>query len=179
MSKIVLYIATSIDGFIAKPDGNLDWLTHFPNPTNEDYGYNELLCNCESIILGRKTFTEINKFDIEWPYSNHKTYVISHQKNFKINSPNTKLYNGNLKDLIKKIKNNTSKNCWVVGGGKLVESLLNQNLIDEMIISIIPVLLGHGIPLFYESNSESKWELNDVQKYDSGILTLTYNKVKN
>jgi dihydrofolate reductase len=176
LSKIILYIATSIDGYIAKSDGNLDWLTQFPNPTNEDYGYSELLSNCESIIIGSRTFTEINKFDIEWPYSNFKTYVISRQKNFEINTPNTELYSGDLKELINKLMINTSKNCWVVGGGKLVESLLNQNLIDEMIISIIPVLIGNGIPLFHKSSSESKWGLVETKKYDSGVVTLTYTK---
>lgn len=178
MPKIILYIATSIDGYIAKSDGNLDWLTQFPNPTNEDYGYSELLSNCESIIVGSRTFTEISKFDIEWPYSNFKTYVISRQKNFEINTPNTELYSGDLKGVINYLITNTSKNCWVVGGGKLVESLLNQNLIDEMIISIIPVLIGNGIPLFHKSSSESTWGLVNTKKYDSGVVTLTYTKEK-
>ena len=84
MIKTVLFIAASLDAYIAKPDGNLDWLTSFPVPSEDDYGYSKLLSNTETIIMGRKTYEEVIGFGIEWQYNGIETYVVSSNKNLKI-----------------------------------------------------------------------------------------------
>lgn len=79
MGKIKVYIAASLDGYIARPDGDLDWLTEFPNPTKEDYGYNEMLTSVDTVIMGGRTYHELSCMDILWPYKDKKTFVVSHK----------------------------------------------------------------------------------------------------
>lgn len=177
MSKIILYIAVSLDGYIAKPDGNIDWLTTFPNPKNGDYGYEELLNSIDTIIMGSKTYNELIGFDIDWPYNNFKTYVISSNENFEIKSSNTSVLNRNFKEFIEEKKKTSSKNIWLVGGSEIIKIFLEENLIDNMIISKIPITIGDGIPLFTKNSKELKFELLDVKTFETGVVNLTYNKL--
>lgn len=176
MAKIVLYIACSIDGFIAKPDGNLDWLNTFPNPDNIDYGYSDLLKRTSCIIMGRKTYSEVLGFGIDWPYSGIKTFVVSNNHSFETKTPDTYKLNGNILEAVDKIKLETSKDIWLVGGGQLVTYFLNNDLINKMIISIIPIILGEGISLFPDNPKVTNWTLIDNTSYSTGIVTLTYEK---
>mgnify|MGYP003336074010 FL=1 len=123
MNKTVLYIATSLDGFIARSDGNLDWLTSFLNPESGDYGYAALLESIETIIMGRLTYDEVIGFGIEWPYSGFDTYVATKNCALKIKSPDTYLLTDNLKDVVTDLKRKTKKDIWLVGGGKLQRSI--------------------------------------------------------
>jgi len=176
MSKVILYIASSIDGFIARGNGSLDWLDNLPNPDNIDHGYNELLADIDTIIMGRKTYDILIGFGIDWPYTNKKTYIVSKNSELTISTPNTFLVNDELNTLTHHIKLSNSKNCWLVGGGELIHFYLNNNLVDKMIISIAPVVLGEGIPLFVGKSLPSNWMLVDVEKFNTGIVNLTYNK---
>ncbi|MFZ4582383.1 MAG: dihydrofolate reductase family protein [Paludibacter sp.] len=176
MSKVILYIASSIDGFIARENGSLDWLDNLPNPDSIDHGYNELLADIDTIIMGRKTYEVLLGFGFDWPYLNKKTYIVSRNTELIISTPNTFLVNDELSAFTHQIKLSNSKNCWLVGGGELVHFYLNNNLVDKIIISIAPVILGVGIPLFVGKSTESKWTLVDVEKFNTGIVNLTYNK---
>ena len=177
MPKVILYIATSLDGFIARPDGNLDWLTSFPQPKSGDYGYNDLLNSISTIVMGRKTYDEILAFGIEWPYTEYNTYVVTKNKSYKTTTPNTFTLNENLGTFVKSIKDKSEKDIWLVGGGSLVTAFINENILDKMIISKVPVLLGEGIPLFAHKPKETSWELKNTQAFDTGIVNLTYEKV--
>ncbi|POY36198.1 dihydrofolate reductase [Solitalea longa] len=177
MSKVVLFTATSLDGFIAKPDGNLDWLNSFPNPENGDYGYEELLANIQTIIMGRKTYDEVMGFGIEWPYVGYTTYVVTNNVNFKTNSPDTFIFTGNIKDLVVEISTKSDKDIWLVGGGQLTTSFINSGLIDRMALSIIPKLIGEGIPLFAPKPAETEWKLVKIQQFDTGLVNLIYDKM--
>lgn len=176
MAKVILYIACSIDGFIAKPDGNLDWLNSIPNPDNIDHGYSDFLKGISSIIMGRRTYSEVIGFGIDWPYSDKVTYVVTNKESFKIITPKTQILKGNIVEDVHKIKLETSKDIWLVGGGQLVTLFLNNNLIDKMIISIVPTILGQGIPLFPDKPKETLWNLIDNTTFSTGIVTLTYEK---
>lgn len=177
MVQTVLYIATSLDGYIAKPDGNLDWLTSFPTPSNgDDYGYSELLQNIETLIMGRKTYDEVLNFDMEWPYKGLHSYIVSSNQNLEIKSPDTYLLNENLSEFIINLKNKSKKNIWIIGGGQLVTNFLQLDLIDKMILTIIPKMLGEGIPLFLNKNHESTWKLIENKSYNTGAVQLTYEK---
>lgn len=177
MIKTVLYIATSIDGFIAKPDGNLDWLTLFPAPQTGDYGYTDLLNSIEVIIMGRKTYDEVIGFGIEWPYNEFDTYVVTTNKNFEIKSPKTQVLSNNLKDFLTERKRTSSKDIWLVGGGQLVTTFLNEGLVDRMIITVIPKIIGEGIRLFPNKLVASNWKLIEAKPFDTGAVNLTYEKV--
>ncbi len=177
MSKVILYIATSLDGFIARPNGNLDWLTSVPYPETGDYGYTELMDNIGTIIMGRKTYDEVIGFGTEWSYTGYDTFVVTTNKNLEIKSPDTYLLTENLTNFVTGLKQNAKKDIWLVGGGQLVCYFINNGLLDRMIITIIPKLIGEGIPLFASKTIEMNWKLQNVQPFDTGLVNLTYDKV--
>ncbi len=176
MSKVILYIATSIDGFIARPNGKLDWLENLPNEGKTDYGYADFLKTIGTIIMGKTTYNEIIGFGIDWPYQENKTFVVTNDKNFSPSTPETFVLNADFDLFINKIRKESAQDCWLVGGGKLANYFIQNNLIDRLIISIAPVILGEGIPLFAAKTIESEWNLDNVEKFDNGIVSLTYNK---
>lgn len=176
MIKTVLYIATSLDGFIARPDGNLDWLTSIPNPQSGDYGYAELLDSIGTTIMGRKTYEEIIGFGMEWPYTGIDSFVVTTNKNLKIQSPDTYALTENLKDFISALKKKTDKDIWLIGGGKLITSFINEGILDKMTITVIPKIIGEGIPLFANKPKETNWKLTEVKAFDTSVVNLTYEK---
>lgn len=176
MIKTVLYIATSLDGFIARPDGNIDWLTSIPSPQEGDYGYAELLNSIGTTIMGRKTYEKIIGFGVDWPYIGLDSYVLTSDKALKIQSPETYLLTENIKDFITEIKTKTNKDIWLIGGGQLIRSFINEGLLDKMIITVIPKIIGEGIPLFADNPKETNWKLIEAKPFDTGVVNLTYEK---
>lgn len=172
MKKIILYIAASLDGRIAEPDGGLEWLTGFPNPEKTDYGYNDLLASVDTVIMGGKTYRELQNMDVIWPYPNQHTYVVSHHEWSA--EENVSFITENMIERIKTLLDETGKDIWLVGGGELIAMLLEAGLVDEMRIIFIPVILGKGIPLFPEQPVESKWTLTSCKAYENGILQVDY-----
>jgi dihydrofolate reductase len=142
-----VYIATSLDGFIATTDGGLDWLTEIPNPNNEDYGYAEFMTRMDAIILGRVTFEKVLTFD-HWPYEK-PTFVLTNSLKSLPAGLNGKaeIINGELRELLGKIHARGYGNLYI-DGGRTIQTFIAEDLIDEMIITQIPILLGSGIPLF-------------------------------
>ncbi len=174
MKKIILYIATSLDGHIAEPDGGLDWLTVYPITKEMNYGYNELLASVDTVIMGGKTYRELLNMDVIWPYPEQMTYVVSrHDWGEK---ENIKFVTENIIETISELRTKEGKDIWLVGGGELVSMLLAADMVDEMQICYIPVILGKGIPLFPEQSKESKWKIMGSKVYESGILKVDYQK---
>ena len=176
MSKIQLYIASSLDGFIAREHGELDWLDNLPNPDKSDYGYAKFYKEVSTVLMGRKTYKEILGFDVEYPYKNCKSYVFSSNQTYQVETQNTFLVNCLDKNFIRKIKKENQKNIWVVGGGKLIASLVSLGAIDEMILFIAPIILGKGIRLLSECPLETKLELCETQFFSNGMVKLMYRK---
>lgn len=176
MRKIKIYIAASLDGYIARPDGDLDWLTEFPNPTKEDYGYNEMLTSVDVVVMGGRTYHGLSCMDILWPYKDKKTFVVSHKA--IDTSENIEFITDNIIERISDLKNRSSKDIWLAGGGELITMCLNAGLVDEMQICYIPIILGSGIPLFPNNPKESNWTLTENIAYASGIIKLIYRLLK-
>jgi dihydrofolate reductase len=177
MGKLILYIATSLNGFIARPDGNLDWLTSVPSPASGgDYGYRELLNSINTVIMGRKTYQEVLNMGIDWPYSEFITYIASRQSDLNIQSPKTYILKDNLKETVLHLKHTSDKNIWLVGGGQLITTFIEQDLLDMMILTIVPKIIEDGIPLFAHKPKETTWKLAGVQTFDTGLVNLTYEK---
>lgn len=174
MKKIKLYIATSIDGFIARNDGDLDWLTEFPNPERIDYGYRTFSESVDTILMGGHTYRDILSMDILWPFVDKPTYVIT--RNATVAKRDVRFITENIIEDIVKLKNEEGKDIGLVGGGKLLKLFLNQNLIDEMIITTIPIILGDGIPLFPNDLKESRWYLESNTNYNNGVVQRVYKK---
>lgn len=178
MARTILYIAASLDGYIAKPDGDLDWLTSFPNPENEDFGYNKLLTEIEVIIMGRATYEALTKMEIAWPYPAYKTFVVSNNPMQLITTANTYLITSGLNNFMTEIRNQSNKDIWLVGGGKLIRSLLNYDQIDRIILTIVPTILGSGIPLFSDEMKHSNWKFIHSESYSNGLVKITYDLKK-
>lgn len=178
MASIKLYIATTLDGYIAKNDGNLDWLHDLPNTNQSDFGYGEFISGIDTLIMGRSTYDAIIGFGIEWPYKDSITYVVSQNKDLVLSSPNTHLLNELSAEQIDQIKNSSTKGIWLVGGGQLVSHFLELRLIDEMILSIVPKLIGSGIPLFPPIQTEQDFILTRTESFENGLVSLHYTKCK-
>lgn len=177
MANVILYIATSLEGYIARPDGNLEWLTSVPNPESGDYGYQALMDRVGTIIMGRKTYDAVLDLLTEWPYRGFDTYVVSRNDAYSITTSDSYLLTGNLETFVKGLKTSAEKDIWLVGGAELIKVFLNRGYLDEMIITIVPKLIGDGIPLFSGIVPDDKWKLAHVESFNTGLVNLTYWKV--
>lgn len=176
MRRIILYIATSIDGYIATPDGGIEWLEEIPNPNKTDHGYNALLDSIDTVLMGGRTYHEIIGFGVEWPYKSKRTYVVSRRNSNVTPKEDVNFITEDILEAIAGLQNQDGKDIWLVGGGELATILLNANLIDEMRLCIAPIILGQGIPLFPNQPKESMWTLLDSKVYDTGMLINTYTR---
>ena len=174
MRKIIIYSASSMDGYIAKEDGDIEWLENLPNPEKTDYGYSEFYDSIDTTIMGNSTYQKIKSFDIPFPYVGKKSYVLS--KNTKLSDNEDVSFSSKPLALIEKLKNESGKNIWVVGGGKINSLLLQYDLVDKLIISYIPIILGKGIKLFADSAPAKYFVLEDIQKFENGVLNVVYSK---
>ena len=172
MKKIKLYITASLDGYIARPDGDLDWLLEFPKT---DYGYKDFFGTVDTVIIGGRAYHEITCMDIIWQYKDKTTYVVTHHP--LIEKENINYITENVIEAISQLQNEGGKDIWLAGGGELISMLLNQDLIDEMIITYLPIILGNGIPLFKKSLKESKWDLLESKGFENGVFQVTYKAV--
>ncbi|MCH9621705.1 MAG: putative protein YyaP [Chlamydiia bacterium] len=167
--KILIYIACSIDGFIARQDGSIDWLEE-GHTGNEDYGFKKFMKSVDAVIMGKNTYEVISKFD-EWPYPDKKVIVLSSSLN-KIRKE-AKVYNKQLDNLLNTLHTEGINHVWVDGGITL-SKFINDGLIDEITITKIPVILGSGIPLFNSIKKEQRIDLINAQSYPSGLVQLKY-----
>ncbi|MDF1673414.1 MAG: dihydrofolate reductase family protein [Vicingaceae bacterium] len=168
--KNKVFIATSIDGFIADKNGGTDWLHSIPNPDKTDMGYEKFMSQIDALIMGRNTFETVCEFDIEWPYQK-PVFVLSNnlpEIPIKYNDK-AEIVNGKLTDIIKEINEKGYSNLYI-DGGKTIQGFLKEDLIDEMTITTIPYLLGGGIPLFTELPNRLGFECIDSKIYLGKIV---------
>ncbi len=172
MRKINLFIAMSLDGYIADSNGGVDWLHGQGDDENIDV-YSEFIKDIDTILMGWNTYHQIvtELSPTEWIYGNLTTYVITHNK--CDSSELIRFTNENPVNLLKKLKAETGKDIWICGGANLIQQLITENLIDKYYISVIPTILGKGIRLFENAEDEIKLKLCKTQTYN-GITDLVY-----
>lgn len=175
MRKLSLFIATSLDGYIAKPNDDLSFLK-LVEKDGEDYGYSEFTANIDTIILGRKTYDFVLKEIGSSHYDNGQRdfYVITRTERPKIGR--TTFYTGNLTELVQQLKSESGLNIYCDGGAEIINELLQHDLIDELIISIIPVLVGNGTRLFKDNRPEQELEFMSAKSFDTGLIQLYYKR---
>jgi dihydrofolate reductase len=174
--KLILYIAMSLDGFIAKTDGDISFLSAVEKE-GEDYGYSKFIESVDTIILGRKTYDKILSMGFDLPYyGNRSVYVLT--RSSQPDSGTIQYYSGNLPDLISHLKSVEGKNIYCDGGAETVHQLIQNDLIDEVIVSIIPVLLGDGICLFKGGSQEKKLQLMSEKSFEKGLVQIHYIRVR-
>ena len=169
-----IFIATSIDGFISKENGDIEWLNSFPNPENLDFGFNSFINNIDCIIMGRNTFEKVLTFK-EWPYKK-KVYILSSILKKEINNQ-YEIFN-DLDSILEQLKIQNFQSIYV-DGGKTIQSFLNRNLLNELIISIIPTFLGKGISLFNSCDKSFNLILLNSTVYSNGIVKNHYKIIQN
>lgn len=176
MSKNQLFIATTLDGFIARENGSLDWLLNLPNPTRTDHGYDAFMLGIDTLVMGRKTYEDVIGMGIEWPYLGCKTYVLTHNPSYEVKTADTFVLNRLSREIVEELRKNSEKNTWIVGGGEVITQYLNLDAIDEMTLCIVPLILGKGIRLFPGAPAETKFELIGTVAYQTGIVNIIYGK---
>lgn len=172
--KTILYIAISADGYIAKPNEDLSFLS-IVQQEEEDYGYADFIQSIDTLIMGRKTYDWVMKQVPEFPHADIDSYIIT--RSAKPDVGKTKFYNGSLKNLVSELKNKPGKNIFVDGGAEIVNELMKDKLIDAFIISVIPIFVGSGTRLFNDGRPEQKLELMDVKQFDTGLVQLHYKTI--
>ncbi len=169
--KLILYIACSVDGYIAKPDNDLTFLD-IVQKAEEDYGYHDFIQTVDTIIMGRKTYDWVMRHVDSFPHADKESYIIT--RTYRSPIGNTIFYNGSLKSLVVGLKEKSGKNIFCDGGAEIVNELLCEKLFDEFIISVIPVIVGNGTRLFKEYIPEEKLKLITVKHFETGLVQLHY-----
>jgi dihydrofolate reductase len=175
MRKLSLFIATSLDGYIAKPNDDLSFLKSVEKK-GEDYGYAEFTANIDTIILGRKTYDSVLREIGASHYDNGERDVYVITRTAKQSVGRTKFYTESITDLIQRLKSGDGKDIYCDGGAEIVNELINKDLIDEFIISIVPVLVGNGTRLFKDGRPEQELELVYSKTFDTGLTQLKYKR---
>ena len=173
MKKLILYTAASLDNFIARPDGDVNWL-HSPEYLieNEDYGYSELYQSIDTTLMGNKTYQFILDLDVPFPYPDKSNFVFSQSENHQ-DTEYVKFVTGDIIKFVKNLKDDNGKDIWLIGGGQINTLMLNNDLIDEIILTLVPIILGKGIPLFPGNAKDVKFDLESSKPYESGLIQLT------
>ena len=168
-----VFVATSLDGFIADENGGIDWLIEVPNPDKTDYGYAELMKNTDALVMGRSTFEKVLIFG-EWFYTK-PVFVLS---NSLTEIPENligkvEIVKGDVQDVVKNLNSQGYKNLYI-DGGKLIQGFLKEDLIDELIINKIPILLGKGIPLFDDIDQKLKFKHTKTEVFNDSLVMSRY-----
>jgi dihydrofolate reductase len=167
MRKVVLFIASSLDGYIATKSGNVDWLF-----TDQDYGNKDFLASIDTVMMGRRTYEQVMSFG-EYPYKRIQSFVFSRTHKGE-SDENVTFISGDIEGCVKGLKNDSGKDIWLMGGSEIIQFFMNHDLIDEFIISVHPIILGKGIPLFRTSLPMRTLSFQHSRSFNTGLVQLTY-----
>lgn len=173
--KKSIYIATSLDGFIARKNGELDWLMDeaYAEEGN-DYGFAAFLESVSCLVMGRNTFEMVMSFD-QWAYGDTRIVVMSRSLDLLPEGApeSVGLFSGSPVELVEKLESEDERHLYV-DGGQLIQSFLREGLIDSMILTRMPVLIGSGIPLFGELASDQKFQHVQTRSFKTGLVQSEY-----
>lgn len=169
MRKLILGLAVSLDGFIEGPNGEYDWCF-----TDQDYGMADFFTRVDAMFIGRKSYEQLKAMGEEAIVGMPKLKEYIFSTTMKAVQPGAVLIRDNAIPEVKKIKGGPGKDIWLFGGAVLTTSLMQAGLIDELWLSVHPILLGSGKPLFQEIRERVLLELKDSKTYSSGLVSLTY-----
>jgi len=166
--RLKVFVATSVDGYIAARDGDVSWRFR-----DADYGYEAFFAGIDTVLLGRRTY-EAALTAQRWPYPRRKTVVFTRGGDVKISSPDTVATSRMPADVVAELRSREGKDLWLAGGGALVRDCLDAGLIDDVTVLIHPVILGAGTPLVAEGTIVTQLALIAERRYPSGLVQLTY-----
>jgi len=166
-----VFIATSIDGYIARPDGTFDFLSIVERP-GEDYGFAEFFATVDALVIGRNTYETALAFP-EWPYAGKRCIVLTHRETPSVHGE--QFFAGEPAALVDQLALSGAQRLYV-DGGAVIRQFVREGLIDDMTLAIVPVLLGSGIPLFGSALPEQRLHLHSSKAFESGLVQLCYTR---
>lgn len=172
LPKVRVYIATSIDGFIAGKNGELDWLACVED-ANEDYGYAAFMDEVDAVVMGRATYEVVAAMPGPWRFAGKAVSVLTHRP--LDDAHGVRVHQGALRELLEDL-GRQGRRCVYLDGGAVIRQGLREELVDDMIVSVIPVLLGEGLPLFGPGTPACDWQSLGARSYPSGLLQLRWRR---
>jgi dihydrofolate reductase len=170
--NVIVHIGTSADGYIARPDGDLEWLTSRPAPKGF-YGMNEFMRTIDTKLLGRKTYEASLRMGAKFN-SKDRYFVFSRHAPPAGAPSGVEFVNGAIGPFISRLREQPGKDIWLMGGGELIASFLDEHAIDEFVISMAPVFIGDGVPLIARRHRHVPLELRSVERFEDGLVQLHY-----
>ena len=171
MTEVIYYVAASLDGYIATPEGGVDWLSVAEQP-GQDYGYAEFLASMDAMVMGSVTYEQVLTFGA-WPYGDKPCWVLSGRPLAAV-CPAVTVTSQTLRDLSFEWEERGMRRVWLVGGATLAAAFRAEELISEYVLTVVPVILGAGIPLFAARGPRESLALVESMSYESGVVQLTY-----
>jgi dihydrofolate reductase len=168
VARFRLYVAVSVDGYIATPDGGVAWLESFTS----DYGYDAFFASIGQLVMGRATYDQVRELGA-WPYEGKPTYVLS-SRAITDAPPGVERWPWGVPKLCEQLRAKESGDVWIVGGGKTVRGFLEAGTLDEVELYVMPRLLGDGIRLFEAAESFFTLNMVDTHAYPDGVVRLRY-----
>jgi dihydrofolate reductase len=171
MREIKLFIASSLDGYIARENGDVSWLF-----SDEDYGYEKFYDSIDTVIMGRKTFEKALQLE-EQPFKEKKCFIFTKNSTIitSLHSDGKNIeFIDNVIEFVKNLVNSDGKDIWLVGGADIISVLINAKMVNEIILSIHPIILGKGIPLFKDIKEEVNLKLINSITFKSGLIQICY-----
>ena len=172
MGKIIFYVAASLDGFLADENGGVDWLMPYQE-AGYDYGYAAFYKNIGYVITGSKTFEQARNFPGGWSTPHAVTYIFTSRQLETDGRKDLILWNGDITELANELKEK-EKDTWLMGGAKLAGQFFNEGKVDELILSVIPTILGKGRPLFDGIERQLDLVLKKEVNFPNGVVQLVY-----
>ncbi len=170
--RVIVHIAASADGYIARPDGDLEWLTSRPAPEGF-YGMNAFMKSIDTMLLGRKTYEASLSLGAKFD-SKSRTIVFSRHAPPADAPSGVEFVSDAISPFVSRLREQPGKDIWLMGGGDLIASFLDDRAIDEFVVSVVPVFIGDGIPLIARRHRHVPLELQSVERFDDGLVQLHY-----
>jgi dihydrofolate reductase len=171
--NIIVHIATSADGYIARPDGDLEWLTSRPKPAGF-YGIGAFMKSVDTMLIGRKTYEMSLRLGAKFDPKKSRTIVFSRHPRPADAPSGVEFTNGPIGPFVSRLRKQPGKNIWLMGGGELIASFLDEQAIDEFVVSVNPVFIGDGIPLIARRHRHVPLDLQSVERFEDGVAQLHY-----
>jgi len=170
--NVIVHIATSADGYIARPDGDLDWLTSRPAPKGF-YGMGAFMKSIDTMVFGRKTYDASLRMGAKFDSTSRSVVFSRHAPPADV-PPGVEFVNGSIGSFVSRLRERPGKDVWLMGGGELIASFLDEQAIDEFVISVVPVFIGDGIPLIARRHRHVPLGLHSVEQFEDGLVQLRY-----
>ena len=173
-AKVIVFLGISLDGFIAGPGGDLSWLSECANESPTETGYEELMDRTDALVLGRHTHDAVLQFS-NWPFRGKRVYVLTHRPLVPVHG--VIALQGDIEQALRIVQASGARSIYL-DGGNVVRQALEKNLVDELVLSWVPVVLGSGIRLFEEGLSPSRWRLGHSRLFESGMVQASYRNAR-